>query len=59
VSLVSAQRDEIVASFEVLSAIGRMTAADLGLGTEIYDPQVDYRAVREKWFGLEAPGSPE
>lgn len=59
VSLVSAQRDAIVASFEVLSAIGRMTAADLGLGTEVYDAEVDYREVREKWFGLQAPGSPE
>jgi TolC family type I secretion outer membrane protein len=59
VSLVSAQRDEIVASFQVLTAIGRMTAADLGLGTAVYDPETDYRAVREKWFGLDAPGSEE
>ncbi|HEY9549268.1 MAG TPA: TolC family outer membrane protein [Kiloniellaceae bacterium] len=57
VSLVGAQRDEIVATFEVLSAVGRMTAADLGLGTEIYDPETDYRAVRESWFGLDAPGT--
>ena len=57
VSLVSAQRDEIVASFQVLTAIGRMTAADLGLGTAVYDPETDYRAVREKWFGLDAPGA--
>jgi TolC family type I secretion outer membrane protein len=57
VSLVSAQRDEVVASFSVLSAIGRMTAADLGLGTAVYNPEEDYRAVRESWFGLEAPGS--
>ena len=57
VSLVGAQRDEIVATFRVLSAIGRMTAADLHLGTEIYNPEGDYRAVRDKWFGLDAPGS--
>ncbi len=57
VSLVSAQRDEVVASFSVLSAIGRMTAADLRLATAVYDPQQDYRAVREKWFGLDAPGT--
>ncbi len=57
VGLVGAQRDEIVASFGVLSAIGRMTAADLGLGTAVYDPETDYRAVREKWFGLDAPGT--
>lgn len=57
VGLVSAQRDEVVAAYSVLSAIGRMTAADLGLGTEIYDPEADYREVREKWFGLSAPGT--
>lgn len=57
VSLVGAQRDEIVATFEVLSAVGRMTAADLGLGTEIYDAEADYRAVRGSWFGLDAPGT--
>ncbi|GAB4351878.1 MAG: TolC family outer membrane protein [Kiloniellaceae bacterium] len=59
VSLVGAQRDEIVASYRVLSAIGRMTAADLGLATAVYDPDSDYRAVRESWFGLQAPGAEE
>jgi outer membrane protein len=59
VDLVGAQRDEFVASFQVLSAIGRMTAQDLGLATSIYDPQSDYQAVRESWFGLEAPGTTE
>lgn len=34
-----------------------MTAADLGLGTAVYEPEADYREVREKWFGLSAPGS--
>ena len=57
VSLVSAQRDEVVAAFSVISAIGRMTAADLELSTVVYDPEADYRLVREKWFGLEAPGT--
>ncbi|WP_299619653.1 TolC family outer membrane protein [Pelagibius sp.] len=59
VSLVGAQRDEIVASYQVLTAIGRMTAGDLALPTDIYDPEVDYRAVRDTWFGLTAPGLTE
>ncbi len=59
VSLVVAQRDEVVATFLVLTAVGRMTAADLGLNADIYDPETDYRAVRESWFGLEAPASDE
>jgi len=57
VNLVVAQRDEIVAAYQVLTAIGRMTAADLELSTGVYDPEADYRAVREKWFGLDAPGA--
>jgi len=57
VNLVGAQRDEVVAAFSVLTAIGRMTAADLELSTIVYDPEADYRAVREKWFGLDAPGT--
>lgn len=56
VNLVGALRDEVVASYQVLTAIGRMTAADLALDTAVYDPDSDYRAVREKWFGLDAPG---
>ncbi|WP_422367035.1 TolC family outer membrane protein [Pelagibius sp.] len=59
VNLVGAQRDEVVASYEVLTAVGRMTAGDLGLPAEIYDPETDYREVRDSWFGLSAPGAPE
>ena len=59
VNLVGAQRDEIVASYQVLTAIGRLTAMDLGLPTEIYDAEADYRAVRDRWFGLTAPGAAE
>jgi outer membrane protein/adhesin transport system outer membrane protein len=33
-----------------------LTAADLALPVEVYDPDVDYQAVRNRWFGLTAPG---
>jgi TolC family type I secretion outer membrane protein len=56
VSLVGAQRDEVVASFRVAAAIGRLTALDLALPVTIYDPQIDYAKVRNAWFGLSAPG---
>ncbi len=56
VRLVVARRDDLVAGYEVLSAMGRLTAADLGLPVEIYDPVKDYEAVRNKWFGLSGPG---
>ncbi len=57
VSLVGAQRDEIVAGFQLLSAMGRMTAYELGLSVELYDMEADYRAVSDSWFGLDAPGA--
>lgn len=56
VNLVRAQRDEVVASFRVGAAVGELTAASLGLPVTIYDPQVDYAAVRDAWFLLDAPG---
>ncbi len=57
VSLVGAQRDEVVAAYQVLSAIGQLNAGFIGLPVEIYDVEADYRAVRDKWFGLSAPGT--
>ena len=32
-----------------------LTAADLSLAVEIYNPVKDYEAVRDKWFGLSGP----
>ncbi len=56
VNLIRAQRDEIVAGYAVLAAIGRLTARDLALNVDPYNPEDDYRAVRDRWFGLDAPG---
>jgi hypothetical protein len=33
-----------------------LTARDLGLDVEPYNPEDDYLAVRNRWFGLDAPG---
>ena len=51
VSLVRASRDEIVAAFELLSAVGRLTARDLTLPVEYYDVDVDYDRTRDLWYG--------
>ena len=52
VSLVTAQRDELVASFQLLQATGRLTAQKLGLNVELYDPTQHYDDVRGKWIGV-------
>jgi TolC family type I secretion outer membrane protein len=52
VSLVRAERDEIVARFQVLQAVGRLSAEELQLPVPYYDDTRHYRDVRGKWFGL-------
>src|SRR5580658_7613917 len=55
VSLVSAQRDRVVASYATLSAIGRLSTGNLGLAATQYDPKVHFDQVKDKWFGLRTP----
>lgn len=54
VSLVRAQRDEIVAAYWVRSTIGTLSASSLGLPVELYNVDDHYESVRGKWFGLGA-----
>ncbi len=49
---VNAQRDLVVASYAVLSATGSLTPQRIGLNVKGYDPEVNYQAVKDKWFGL-------
>ena len=51
VNLVRAVRDEKAAALQVRAAMGTLTAVDLALPVEIYDPMANYRRVRGKWFG--------
>lgn len=51
VALVTSRRDEIVASYALLSAMGRLTAASLGLQVQLYDPTAHYLEVRNAWIG--------
>lgn len=53
VSLVRDQRDATVASYDLLSAIGRLTARDLALPVKLYDFQGNYKKVRDQLWGYE------
>src|SRR5579871_5955379 len=55
VALVTAQHDRVVASYAVLSAVGRLAPQVLGLATTVYDPSVHYQQVRDSWFGVRTP----
>lgn len=51
VTLVNAEKNRVVAAYQLMAATGKLTAHDLGLGVAIYDPEQNYRRVRDKWFG--------
>jgi outer membrane protein len=55
VALVTAQHDRVVASYSVVSAVGRLSPQVLNLPTTTYDPSVHYHQVRDSWFGVRAP----
>jgi outer membrane protein len=52
IALVTAQHDRVVASYAVLSAVGRLSPQVLNLATSAYDPSVHYQQVRDKWYGV-------
>jgi outer membrane protein len=52
VALVTAQRDRVVASYTLLSAVGRLAPEVLGLNVPIYDAQQHYQQVRDSWTGV-------
>jgi outer membrane protein len=55
VALVTAQRDRVVASYTLLSAVGRLAPEVLGLRVPVYDAQVHYQQVRDSWAGVRTP----
>jgi outer membrane protein len=54
-TLVQAQRDRVVSSYNLLSAVGRLSPQVLSLPVTIYDPSVHYQQVRDAWSGLRTP----
>jgi outer membrane protein len=51
VTLVQNLSSLITASYQVASAIGRLTARDLNLNVPLYDDTAYYKAVKNKWIG--------
>ncbi|MBN9076740.1 MAG: TolC family outer membrane protein [Rhizobiales bacterium] len=55
INQVSAERDLVVASYAIVSAVGRLSAGRLGLAVAEYHPEEHYNAVKDKWYGLRTP----
>lgn len=54
-TLVTAQRDRVVASYAVLSAVGRLSAETLKIKTDIYDARRHYDQVKGLLWGTQTP----
>jgi len=52
VTLVQNLAQVVTASYQVASALGRLTARDLRLNVPLYDDTAYYNAVKNRWFGL-------
>ena len=55
VNLVIAERDEYVAAYSLIAAMGQLSARNLSLPVELYDPTRHANEVRNKWFGADVP----
>jgi len=55
VTLITSQRDRVVAGYAVIQAMGRLTPQSLALSTNIYDPSVHFEQVRGLWYGTQTP----
>ena len=53
--LIQAQRDRVIASYTLLSAVGRLDVHTLKLDTSDYLPEVHYHQVRDAWHGVRTP----
>jgi outer membrane protein len=53
--LILAQRDRVIASYTLLSAVGRLDVHTLNLNTADYLPEVHYHQVRDAWHGVRTP----
>ena len=51
-SLVQFERDAVVNSYSLMSAIGRLRVPRLKLKVSQYRPEKHYSAVKDKWYGL-------
>jgi len=54
-ALVTAQHDRVVASYNLLAAVGELNLPKLGLNIPLYDPMVHYEQVRDAWAGVRIP----
>jgi len=53
INLVVAEHDQVLASYELLAAVGKLTARNIGLSGPYYDVEENYDRVKGKWIGTD------
>jgi outer membrane protein len=53
VNLETTKRNILVASYTLVAAIGRLSVAEVGAASQVYDPQVNYEETRGRWWGID------
>jgi outer membrane protein len=51
--LVNAEYAQMISSYQLLQAMGKLTARTLALGADYYDPTDYYNFVKSKWIGYD------
>lgn len=55
INQANSEHDVVVASYAILSAMGRLSVDRLALQVTKYRPEEHYNAVKDKWIGLRTP----
>jgi len=55
-NLISANADVVIAAYSVLASIGELTARDLNLGVQTYDPTAYYNLVKDAPIAISPQG---
>ncbi|QND60977.1 TolC family outer membrane protein [Mesorhizobium huakuii] len=55
INQANSEHDVVVASYAILSAMGRLSVDRLGLAVTKYKPEEHYNAVKDKWIGVRTP----
>jgi outer membrane protein len=52
-NLENDKRNILVASYTVVAAIGRLSVAEVGAASQVYDSEVNYEETRRRWWGID------
>ena len=53
--VVSAEHDQVIAPFALLSAMGRLSIINPGVAVAQDNPKVHFDQLKDKWVGLRTP----